>query len=425
MEEQSIYMYFEQSAEIGDVAKALSAVQGKLPNAIKDSTNPEFGKSYADLASCWDACRVPLAENGLAVVQFPSARGTAVTVVTSVIHAPSGQWFRCRMELIAANNTAHAITSCITTIRRYSLCAMIGISPAEDDGNAASGRGTPQGRTQTSANEPLPPQESKVTIVSREASPAPSNGKPYIVEDTGKNPDSKEVALAEIRMADERVATDIKTQVADIAASLIKSTSGLTKGLLGEFYMGWFNLTDKSLLPKDPAAYLEPLESLQMFISDPAVPPALLTSPKVVGQQMREYKVPESDATEPAEHVHSGDDKEIFSTPLLDYFKWKDMNTATWGEEFMGKMAFKEPEQLKKHLTMMNMLELPEEDLQALMKLLSFSTEAYAVWKKASAKKMPVSIALRTVEHALGHPVTKDSKRGEVEAAIKKASAEL
>jgi len=46
----------EKSETIGKLAEALS----------KASENPFYNSTYADLASVWDACRKPLADNGLA-----------------------------------------------------------------------------------------------------------------------------------------------------------------------------------------------------------------------------------------------------------------------------------------------------------------------------------------------------------------------
>mgnify|MGYP003672586164 CR=1 FL=1 len=58
-----------QSDSIGALAAALSKAQADITGALKDSSNPFFKSKYADLASCWDACRKQLAANNLAVIQ--------------------------------------------------------------------------------------------------------------------------------------------------------------------------------------------------------------------------------------------------------------------------------------------------------------------------------------------------------------------
>ena len=62
-----------QSESIAALAAALSKAQASITGALKDSANPFFKSKYADLASCWDACRKPLTDNGLAVIQTSEA----------------------------------------------------------------------------------------------------------------------------------------------------------------------------------------------------------------------------------------------------------------------------------------------------------------------------------------------------------------
>jgi len=61
----------ERSESISELAKALAKAQASIKGAVKDSQNPFFKSSYADLESVWDACRKPLTDNGLSVVQIP------------------------------------------------------------------------------------------------------------------------------------------------------------------------------------------------------------------------------------------------------------------------------------------------------------------------------------------------------------------
>lgn len=134
----------EFSPTVALLATALADAQGKMRNAAKDSTNPHFKSRYADLASVWEACREALSGNGLAVVQTVAARGTEVMVATALLHK-SGEWVRDTLTLTAQQNTPQAIGSCITYGRRFSLAAIAGIAPDEDDdGNAATHRNAPQ-----------------------------------------------------------------------------------------------------------------------------------------------------------------------------------------------------------------------------------------------------------------------------------------
>ena len=125
------------SEHLNELAGALSKAQAMLRGAVKDSTNPHFKSRYADLASCWDACREALAANGLSVVQLPEGSGNVVEMTTRLMHS-SGQWIECSGCFTATKADPQGLGSCITYARRYQLCAIVGISPEDDDGNAAS-----------------------------------------------------------------------------------------------------------------------------------------------------------------------------------------------------------------------------------------------------------------------------------------------
>lgn len=127
------------SESLNELATALAKAQSKITGALKDSANPFFKSRYADLASCWDACRQPLSENGLAVMQPAESCEVGVTVITMLVHT-SGQWLRTELRLAPKDFTPQSIGSCISYGRRYALTALIGIAQVDDDGNAASGR---------------------------------------------------------------------------------------------------------------------------------------------------------------------------------------------------------------------------------------------------------------------------------------------
>ena len=128
----------QTSEQINELAAALAKAQGQIQGAVKDSTNPAFKSRYADLASVWDACRVALSLNGLAVVQGPALVGQGVSVTTRLLHS-SGQWAESTLMLPMDKATAQGAGSAITYARRYALAAMVGVAPDDDDdGNAAS-----------------------------------------------------------------------------------------------------------------------------------------------------------------------------------------------------------------------------------------------------------------------------------------------
>lgn len=142
----------EHSAELDKLATALALAQRVIATARKDSQNPFFRSSYADLASVWEACREPLTVNGLSIAQFPGfiAGSPPVATVTTVLLHTSGQWMaetagapmpdQTRKDGSVERANAQGVGSAITYLRRYALAAVASVSPADDDGNAASGK---------------------------------------------------------------------------------------------------------------------------------------------------------------------------------------------------------------------------------------------------------------------------------------------
>lgn len=128
-----------------ELAKALCAAQAKIDGAKKDSTNPHFKAKYADLASVWEACRKALTENGLAVAQYGRCThdGQQWVLVTELIHA-SGDYLRGEIPLLNGKGDMQGLGSALTYARRYGLAAMVGVSPEDDDGNAATAKAEPK-----------------------------------------------------------------------------------------------------------------------------------------------------------------------------------------------------------------------------------------------------------------------------------------
>lgn len=135
-----------QSEQINELAAALVKAQAVIKPAHQDGTGKiqtktggSYSYDYASLNSVWDACREALHSNGLSVVQLTDDASGAdvVTVVTRLLHT-SGQWIEGRLSMKPTQLTPQGMGSCLTYCRRYSLMAMVGICPADDDAQEAS-----------------------------------------------------------------------------------------------------------------------------------------------------------------------------------------------------------------------------------------------------------------------------------------------
>lgn len=158
----------ETSEQINELAAALAKAQGQIKGAAKDSTNPHFKSSYADLASVWEACRSALTENGIAVIQTPHTDDAGnCHVVTMLTHA-SGQYVRDSFSLPPTKADPQGYGSAITYMRRYALAAIVGVAPEDDDGNAASG-GQGSGKPAPRQTRQAAPAQAEEPVHVREA----------------------------------------------------------------------------------------------------------------------------------------------------------------------------------------------------------------------------------------------------------------
>lgn len=133
------------SESINEIAAALAKAQGQVRNAIKGVDNTYFKSKYADLGAVWDACRKPLSDNGLSVLQDPSTAftpdGQAVVSVETVLMHTSGQWIRGTLTVASKDASPQAVGSCITYMKRYQLQSYAGVGTEDDDAEAGQGRG--------------------------------------------------------------------------------------------------------------------------------------------------------------------------------------------------------------------------------------------------------------------------------------------
>jgi len=128
------------SESINELASALCAAQSQMGGAVKDSANPFFKSSYADLTSVIKAIKQPFADNGLSYTQFPVSNENGVGVSTRLMHI-SGQWLEMEYTLPTVKKDPQASGSAITYARRYALQSIAGIPTADDDAESAMLRG--------------------------------------------------------------------------------------------------------------------------------------------------------------------------------------------------------------------------------------------------------------------------------------------
>lgn len=119
-----------------NISQALVKFQGQLKPVNKDSENPFFKSSYADLSSILQSVMPLLSANGLALIQPMKVQDGATVLITSLIHE-SGETINSEM-ILPNHPDPQKYGSLITYYKRYQLQAMLGISTKDDDDDANS-----------------------------------------------------------------------------------------------------------------------------------------------------------------------------------------------------------------------------------------------------------------------------------------------
>ena len=121
-----------------NIYQAFIAAQKAFGPALKSSTNPHFRSRYADLSACVEAVIDALNDNGLGLIQTTHLCDHGVTVETILVHESGATMSSGLLHVPASKQDAQGYGSALTYARRYSLMAICGIAPEDDDGNRAS-----------------------------------------------------------------------------------------------------------------------------------------------------------------------------------------------------------------------------------------------------------------------------------------------
>jgi len=135
------------SENVADLLAALSKAQGEFSNPernrtveVRTKSSGTYSFTYATFDAIIEMVRPVLTKHGLAFIQSPETNSGNVLVTTRLGHS-SGQWLESDLAVsLGDDDGPQQIGSCITYLKRYSLCSMLGIAAEEDDdGNTASG----------------------------------------------------------------------------------------------------------------------------------------------------------------------------------------------------------------------------------------------------------------------------------------------
>ena len=132
------------SESIKNIAAALGAAQGAITPPVKDKTAKagSYSYKYADLGSVIESLKAAFAEHDISYTQATDVTDAGMVLHTRLMHAESGEWIEGTYPL-PPNPDPQKVGSALTYARRYSLCALVGIT-AEDDDDGAGAKDAPE-----------------------------------------------------------------------------------------------------------------------------------------------------------------------------------------------------------------------------------------------------------------------------------------
>jgi hypothetical protein len=133
------------SASVQDLIAALVKARAAFPAILKNrkvtvsTSHGKYDFEYADLSTILEAVVAPLAEHGLVIVSSVEASDTGGVRVTTSLYHVSGQWMATTLSAGPCQDI-QKYGSALSYLRRYGMCALLGIAgESDDDGNQTVG----------------------------------------------------------------------------------------------------------------------------------------------------------------------------------------------------------------------------------------------------------------------------------------------
>lgn len=131
-----------RSATFSKLAAALVKAQsamGTVPKRGKGTYGP-----YATLDDTWEAIRKPLSDAGISIYQRILQKTDGKLFMATMVLHESGEFFDdCELEMKSESNNRmnamQALGSAVTYARRYTLQAVTGVAPGDDDDGVGAG----------------------------------------------------------------------------------------------------------------------------------------------------------------------------------------------------------------------------------------------------------------------------------------------
>ncbi|MBP8302052.1 MAG: ERF family protein [Planctomycetes bacterium] len=130
---------------------ALARAQLNMPPIAKNHENPHFKSRYADIADVLAVVRPVLAKEGIAITQTTRVTDAGCELVTCLLKGDDRLESAMPLQI---DQKAQDLGSRLTYLRRYALCALVGVAAEDDDDGHAASNAPPRTKTRQAAQEP-------------------------------------------------------------------------------------------------------------------------------------------------------------------------------------------------------------------------------------------------------------------------------
>lgn len=191
----------KQSESVKTLLETFTKVQAELQTLPKDKNG--YGYKYTDLDTVISYIRPIFAQNKLGFMQTLTTLENGKSAITTRLFNAAGEWLEDTTPLpevsMAKTNAAQNLGAAITYMKRYTLCAMLGISSDEDvDGNVTTAVKTePAGQSNNSNKWAKEPAANKETPALAGGPDTPEQKKRINEILATKKPDGSKVFSAE------------------------------------------------------------------------------------------------------------------------------------------------------------------------------------------------------------------------------------
>lgn len=229
----------KQTENIKTLLESLVNAQAELVTLPKDKNG--YNYKYTDLDTVISTVKPVLAKYKLGFTQSLTTLENGKWAITTRIFSSSGEWIEDTTAMpdvsLAKGNAAQNLGAAITYMKRYTLCAMLGISSDEDpdgkvDGNVDYNNRAPAPKKET-PKLAFTPKGGETTEAERKEMKALLSNKK-----DGKDLFTKEEALAYSNMRKDKTAQEVIAIIkADLQKKLVpEQVQAVAEAVQGEIF---------------------------------------------------------------------------------------------------------------------------------------------------------------------------------------------